>query len=250
MNTNLQKDRTQLALAIRLAERFGFHEGICNHFSLRVDDSGQERYLINPYGTHWSQIEAESLLLIDGDGAVLEGDGEVEDTARFIHVAGHRANPRHKALFHTHMPYATVLTMLEGAGRQLAMAHQTAIRFHGRMAYEGSFGGLAHDETEGERLAARAAEQPEVDVIFLANHGVIVGAPSVALAFDDLYYLERASRQQVLAMQTGQGLREIPDQMVELTSRQIRKDLDLNADKHFQSLAKVMLSHPDRVMTF
>ena len=250
MNTNVQKDRTQLALAIRLAERFGFHEGICNHFSLRVDDSSHERYLINPYGTHWSQIEAESLLLIDGDGTVLEGDGEVEDTARFIHVAGHRANPRHKALFHTHMPYATVLTMLDGASRQLAMAHQTAIRFYGRMAYEGSFGGLAHDETEGERLAARAAEEPEVDVVFLANHGVIVGAPSVALAFDDLYYLERASRQQVLALQTGQSLSEIPGQVVELTSRQIRKDLELNADKHFQALARVMQSHPDRVMTF
>ena len=215
-----------------------------------MDDSSGERYLINPYGIHWSQIEPESLLLIDGDGTVLEGEGEVEDTARFIHVAGHRANPRHKALFHTHMPYTTTLTMLEGAGGKLAMAHQTAIRFHGRTVYEDAFGGLAHDETEGERLAARAAEQPEADVIFLASHGVVVGGASVAIAFDDLYYLERASRQQVLAMQTGQTLREIPGQIVELTSRQIHKDLPHFADKHFQALAQVMLRNPDRVMTF
>lgn len=241
--------REELALAFRLAERFGFHEGICNHFSVRLDGTS-ERYLINPYGLHWSMIEADSLLVIDGDGRVLEGDGEVEDTARFIHVSGHRANPRHVALFHTHMPYATALTMLDGAAGALVMAHQTACRFHGRMALEPEFGGLAHDGAEGERLARRAAERPELDVVFLANHGVVVGAPSVALAFDDLYYLERACRQQVLAMQTGAPLKYLPDDVVEETARQMKRDLERYANKHFQALGDVLTSAPDRAMTF
>jgi len=114
-------DREQLALAFRLAERFGFHEGICNHFSLRVDQP-DEQYLINPYGLHWSEIEADTLLLIDGDGRILEGVGEVEDTARFIHVAGHRANARHRVLLHTHMPWATTLTLLAEPAGMLQMA--------------------------------------------------------------------------------------------------------------------------------
>jgi len=95
-----QEDRIDLANAFRLAEAFGFHEGICNHFSVRLDCE-EERYLINPYGTHWSEMKPESLLLIDGEGTVLDGDGMVEDSAKFIHIGGHRANARHKALLHT-----------------------------------------------------------------------------------------------------------------------------------------------------
>ena len=251
MSTTDTLRREELALAFRLAERFGFHEGICNHFSVRLDDDARgERYLINPYGLHWSMVRADSLLVIDGDGRVLEGEGEVEDTARFIHVAAHRANPRHVALFHTHMPYATTLTMLDGESGELAMAHQSACRFHGRIDRELEFGGLAHDAAEGERLARRATARPEVDIVFLANHGVVVGAPSVALAFDDLYYLERACRQQVLALQSGAPLKRLADDVVEATAAQMRRDLDSYAARHFRALGEVLAAAPDRAMTF
>jgi alkylated DNA repair protein (DNA oxidative demethylase) len=56
--------RRELAAAFRLAEKFGYSEGICNHFSVVVPGS-QERYLINPYGLHWSEMRPEHLLLID-----------------------------------------------------------------------------------------------------------------------------------------------------------------------------------------
>jgi len=244
--SNAQQDRHDLALAMRLAERFGFHEGICNHFSVRLD-TNDERYLINPYGVHWSEIQADTLLLIDGSGNIIEGDGEVEDTARFIHVAGHRANPRHKALFHTHMPNATSMTMLEGAAATLTMAHQTATRFHGRTGYEQSFGGLAHDESEGERLASKPQS---IDVVFLANHGIVVGGPTVAMAFDDLYYLERACRQHVLAMQTGARLKLIDDSTVEMTASQIMADLPEFSEKHFRALQRVLENNPNHAFVF
>lgn len=246
--------REQLALAFRLCERLGFHEGICNHLSLSLTPSASgevaERYLINPYGIHWSMMQPESLLTIDGAGHVLEGSGEVEDSARHIHVAAHRANPRHVAVFHTHMPYATSLTMLEGDAGKLAMAHQTACRFHRRIDYEPRFGGLAHDDAEGERLSARTASRQQTDVLFLAHHGVVVGGPSVALAFDDLYYLERACRQQVLATQGGGTLKLLPDDAVEETAAQYQRDLTIMAEGHFQALAEVMRASPDRVLTF
>ncbi len=245
----LHHDREQLSLAIRLAERFGFHEGICNHFSVALDGD-QEHYLINPYGLHWSEISAEALLLIDGDGNILEGDGELEDTARFIHVAGHRANPRHKALMHTHMPHATALTMLQGDHGALKMAHQTAARFAGRVAYEHTFGGIALDAEEGERLAKRASNAPHIDVVFLAAHGVVVGAPTVAQGFDDLYYLERACRQQLLAMQSGLPLVELSDDIVQVTAQQSQATLAEYAEKHFAALGRVLAANPDRVMTF
>lgn len=243
------RDREQLALAFRLAERFGFHEGICNHFSVRLACT-EELYLINPYGLHWSMMQPDSLLLIDGDGTILEGTGELEDTARFIHIAGHRANPRHRALLHTHMPWATTLTMLDDGHHHLLMAHQTATRFYGRVAYQPEFGGLANDAGEGDRLAAAATSAPEVDVSFLTQHGVVVGGKDVAMAFDDLYYLERACRQQVLAMQTGAPLKILPDHIVKHTCAQIMACQEHYAHKHFEALATVLMASPDRTMTF
>lgn len=227
--------RRDLAAAFVLAERFGFSEGICNHFSAVAPGEG-ERYLINPYGVHWAEMRPEDLLLIDGDGQVIEGEGEVEATARFIHVAGHRANPRHKVLLHTHMPHATALTMLDGG--RLEMAHQTAVRFWGRMAHHG-FGGLALDDAEGERIADAQRANLEADILFLDNHGVTVGGESVAVAFDDLYYLERACRQQILAQSTGLPLKPIADEVLRETHRQIAQVRVPSADQHFEALKRV-----------
>ena len=248
--------RRELAAAFRLAEKFGYSEGICNHFSIVVPGSAdasvakrgsattsaseaphkEERYLINPYGLHWSEMEARHLLLIDGEGQVIEGDGEVEATARHIHVAGHRANPRHACILHVHMPWATTLTMLKGG--RLEMAHMTAARFYDRVAYQ-SYGGIALDEAEGARLAQAQKANQNADVMFLMHHGVSIGGPTIALAFDDLYYLERACRQQVLAMSTGRPLDILPEDQVKETARQYMQLLDVQAEKHFQALMRI-----------
>lgn len=234
---SIARDRDDLATAVRLAAHFDFNEGICNHFSVQCDGP-EELYLINAYGWHWSEVTAERLLLIDGDGNVLDGEGEVETTALNIHVAGHRANPRHKAIFHVHMPYATAITMIDGG--RLLMAHQTACRFLGRIGYEDEYGGLAASEEEGERIAREAKENAQIDCMFLANHGVVCSGPSVAHAFDDLYYLERAARQQVLAQSTGLPLKLIPDAIVELTAEQFRADFDEYSQKHFDALRRLV----------
>lgn len=227
--------RRELAAALRLAEKFGYSEGICNHFSVVVPGA-DERYLINPYGRHWSEMRAEHLLLIDGDGQVIEGEGEVEATARHIHVQGHRANPRHQCILHVHMPYATSLTMVKGG--RLEMAHQTAARYFGRMAYH-SFGGIALDESEGKRIAEAQRSNPNADVFFLAHHGVSIGGPSISFAFDDLYYLERACKQQVLAMSTGRPLELMAEDQVAETARQYMQLIDFQAQKHFEALMRI-----------
>ena len=234
---SISKDREDLSAAIRLAAYFDLHEGICNHFSVECDGD-DELYLINAYGWHWSEVTPDRLLLIDGDGNVLEGEGEVEASARNIHISSHRANPRHKAIFHVHMPYATSISMLEGG--RLLMAHQTACRFYGRIGYEEEFGGLAVTEEEGERIAREARSKSDIDCMFLANHGVVCSGPSVAQAFDDLYYLERASRQQVLAQSTGLPLQLIPDDIVKLTAEQFRTDFLEYATAHFEAAKRLV----------
>ncbi|WP_211110405.1 aldolase [Acuticoccus mangrovi] len=233
MTTELRED---LAAAFRTAAAMDLNEGICNHFSVVVPGD-DERYLINPYGIHWSEMRPDHLLLIDGDGQVVEGDGVVEATARFIHVAAHRANPRHAAVLHTHMPHCTALTMVEGG--RLEMAHQTACRFHDRIAYVEEFGGLALDESEGASIATTARNDAHIDVFFLAHHGVTVCGATVAEAFDDLYYLERAARQQVLAQSTGLPLKIIPEAQVDHTARQMRQVMKVQAEEHFAVLKRL-----------
>ena len=171
-------------------------KGVCNHFS--ADAADGKRFLLNRYGLHWSEVTASNLLALDADGRILEGEGEFEKTAFYIHSRIHLANPSATCVLHTHMPYATALTLLENG--RLEMVEQNALRFHDDIAYDDIYNGLVVDNAEGDRLARVLGSKR---VMFLANHGVIVVGPTVAEAFDSMYYLERACRLQVLARSTG-----------------------------------------------
>jgi ribulose-5-phosphate 4-epimerase/fuculose-1-phosphate aldolase len=196
----VRKLRADLALALRAADYHGLSEGVCNHFSIALPD-GSDRFLINPRGLHWSEVGARDILLVDADGRRLAGRHEVEPTAMFIHAAVHRIGKK-ACVLHTHMPYATALTLTEGRALDTTLS-QGAMRFHGRVAVDRRYNGLALDAAEGERIAFA---MNGADVAFLANHGVIVCGERIDHAYDDLYYLERACRHQVLAMSTGMAL--------------------------------------------
>jgi ribulose-5-phosphate 4-epimerase/fuculose-1-phosphate aldolase len=195
--SNYQTEKEDLTAALRWAARLGLSEGVCNHFSVEV---APDRYLINPQGLHWEEVCAGDILLIDGQGQVIEGRHGIEPSAFFIHSWIHRLNPQAKAILHTHMPYATALTLVQGG--RLIFSHQNALRFWGRVAYDDVYGGIALDDAEGERIGRSMAGK---EVMFMASHGVTVTGSSLAWAFDDLYYLERACMHQALAQQAAGG---------------------------------------------
>ena len=112
-------EREDLTAALRWAAQLGLNEGVCNHFSLEV---GPDRYLINPQGLHWGEVCAADMLLIDSQGRVVEGRHAIEPSAFFIHSWIHRLNPHAKAILHTHMPYATALTLVDGGRLQAQVA--------------------------------------------------------------------------------------------------------------------------------
>ncbi len=229
--------RIDLAAAFRLAVRLDLHEGVCNHFSVmlpRLDNEG-DRFLLNRFGLHWSEVTASNLLALDADGRVLEGQGEYEKTAFHIHSRIHLANPHAACVLHTHMPYATALTLLENG--RLEMAEQNALRFFDDIAYDDIYNGLVVDNAEGDRLARVLGNRR---VMFLANHGVIVVGASVAEAFDSLYYLERACRLQVLARSMGGRLRPVRPEVVRAAYRLMRDDAPKYAEAHFTALKRIL----------
>jgi ribulose-5-phosphate 4-epimerase/fuculose-1-phosphate aldolase len=225
--------RIDLAAAFRLAVRMDLHEGVCNHFTLMLPDA--KRFLLNAYGLHWSEVTASNLLALDARGNILEGEGEAEKTAFYIHSRIHLANPHAACVLHTHMPFATALALTE-PGR-LEMVEQNALRFAGDIAYDDTYNGLVVDDAEGDRLARILGEKR---VLFLANHGVIVVGPSVAEAYDLMYYLERACRLQVLARATGLPFRKVRPEVVGETYRMILADTPKYAGAHFAALKRLL----------
>jgi ribulose-5-phosphate 4-epimerase/fuculose-1-phosphate aldolase len=229
----LSQARIDLAAALRWAHRLGLSEGVCNHFSLAAPGV-PGRFLVNPQGLHWSEIVPSDIVLVDGDGKLVGGKHPVEPTAFFIHSRIHRARRKPACVLHTHMPFATSITLLD-SGR-LDPVSQNALRFYGRVAYDEEYNGLALDDAEGDRIGAKLGDH---DVLFLAHHGVIVCGDSVANAFDDLYYLERAAMLQVLAQGTGKTVRRIPHSFAAATAKQFVGERQQSV-LHFDSLKRIL----------
>lgn len=225
--------RNDLTAALRWASRLGYGEGVCNHFSMEIPGE-PGHFIINPQGLHWSEVTSDDLVVVDAQGRHVSGRHAVEPTAFFIHGSIHRGKPTAKCVLHTHMPYATALTLIR-SGR-VEWASQNSLKFYGRIAYDDDYNGLALDEAEGNRMCAQLAD---ADVIFLANHGIIVTGPTIAAAFDDLYYLERACMLQVLAMSTGKPLRTVEERIAAETARQMAQESG-QSELHFAAIKRML----------
>ena len=223
--------RRDLALALRAAEHHGLSEGVCNHFSVELGD-GSARFLINPRGLHWSEIGGDDIVMVDAHGERLAGRHPVEPTAMFIHAAVHRI-ARKACVLHTHMPHATALTLTTARAPDPTLS-QNAMRFMGRLAIDPHYNGLALDAGEGERIAHA---MNGADIAFLANHGVIVCGATIAWAYDDLYYLERACQQQILAAASGFPLAPVAPALAGRVAAQVQGER-MQSDLLFESLRR------------
>lgn len=240
--TDLHPLRTDLAAAFRWAARLNLHESIANHFSVAANDTGS-RFLLNPVGSHFARMRASDLLLLDvHDPATLQGDNAPDPTAWTLHAALHQALPQARCILHTHMHNATVLSCLKDF--EFLMLDQNACRFHQRIAYDRDYAGMALQAQEGERVAALLGKGKSV--LFMGNHGVIVVGPTVAQAFDELYYLEKACALQVSALATGRALALIPDAVARLACSQWNDYPTRFSELHFTALKNILnLEEPD-----
>ena len=225
--------RCELACAFRWAVRHDFHEAAANHFSLAVSDDGS-KFLINPNGKHFSRINASNLLLLDAnDAQTLKRADAPDPSAWGLHGSLHRNVPHARCILHVHSTYATVLASLEDS--LMKPIDQNTARFFNRVVVDEGFGGMAFQE-EGERICKLMHDKR---IMIMGNHGLMITAPSVAQAYDDMYYFERSAKNYVKALMTQKPMRVLSDEIAEKTARQW-ENYKFAPENHFSELMAIL----------
>ncbi len=233
MSNELTQARIDLAAVLRWSARLRYQQGVCNHYSVLAPDS-DNLFLVNPEGFFWSEVTAGSLLLCDLDGAIVEGRGTVEVSAFSLHAPIHRRNKRARAVLHTHTPYATALCLIDQA--KVEPVFLAGLQFFGKIAYDEECHGAAFNTAEGDREAAILGDS---NVLMMRNHGPIVVGPTIASAFDRLYYLEQTCERQLLAMAAQRPLRAVKDSYAQELANMVPV-FDAYAEKHLAAIKRVL----------
>lgn len=189
--------RVDCACAYRLVAHFGMDDLIYNHISARIP--GTHEYLLNPFGMMYDEITASSLIKVDVTGKLLwepefpAGLPYKFNPAGFvIHGAIHEEKPEVACIIHTHSLASMAISALDAGVLPMT---QTSMRFD-QIAYH-DYEGVVVTLDERKRMLASMGD---AEVLMLRNHGVLVTGKSVAMAFNNIYRIERACRSQLMAL--------------------------------------------------
>tara|TARA_B100000579_G_scaffold126171_1_gene101750 strand:- start:1080 stop:1808 length:729 start_codon:yes stop_codon:yes gene_type:complete len=203
-----------LAAVFRWTAKLNMHEGIANHFSVCLPGSNGSFY-VNGTGMHFSKIKVSDLVLIEEEKfEEMQNKPEIVDpTAINIHGTIHKKVPSAKCILHVHAKYATALSCLKNP--TLPPIDQNTMRFYNRVTFYNDFGGLGFEE-ESEKMANCIGNH---NILLLANHGILTAASTVAQAFDDLFYFEKACETYITALSTGKELNIVSSEVAEKTAQ-------------------------------
>src|SRR3954454_2059992 len=143
-----RKARVELAACYRIFDMLGWTEMIFNHITLRVPGP-EPRFLINPFGLHYREITASSLVLIDLEGNVLrESRWPVNRAGFVIHSAVHGAVAHAHCVMHTHTTNGGAISRLKDG---LSSDNFSGAMLHGSVPYH-KLQGVTVDLAERESL--------------------------------------------------------------------------------------------------
>jgi ribulose-5-phosphate 4-epimerase/fuculose-1-phosphate aldolase len=192
--------RLELAACYRVFAMVGWDEMIFNHITVKLDDQ-PGAFLINPYGMHFSEVTASSLIKIDIDGNKLDADNPWHvNKAGFVqHSLFHRELPDAHAIIHTHTTATMAVCSLDGG---LMPTNFYACNFMGQLGYH-DFEGITVREEEGERLLRSLGDKR---ILMLKNHGPVVMGKTLPEAFIKYWVLQRACEIQLATMSMGKPI--------------------------------------------
>jgi ribulose-5-phosphate 4-epimerase/fuculose-1-phosphate aldolase len=222
--------RQDLSDAFRICHQFGWSESVGNHFSAAASADGAQ-FLLNAKWQHFATIKPADLLLLNSrDAAATSGPNAPDASAWCIHGTIHRRLPEARVVLHCHSPYATALACLKDP--TIVPIDNNTARFYGRTAYDLAFGGIADAAEEGERIADVLGDK---SVLVMGNHSVTIIGETVADAFEDLYFFEKAAQTLILAKSSGDPLAVLSDAVAHNTADGWRNYSGMAA-RHFDYL--------------
>jgi ribulose-5-phosphate 4-epimerase/fuculose-1-phosphate aldolase len=187
--------RDDVASACRVLATHGHGDLIWGHVSVRDPHGGGTWMKRRSIGI--DETRPEDVLLIDGAGRVLVGDGEVHGEFP-IHTQVLRAHPEVNAVVHTHAPHAVAFDAL--AVPLLPISHDAPLFVPPDVARFRQTADLIVTLALGDDVAAAIAGR---NALLLRNHGIVTAGRNVAEAVLAAVFLERACQQQLLAMSAG-----------------------------------------------
>jgi len=205
--------RQELAACYRIFAMFGWDELIFNHITVKLEEEGA--FLINPYGMHFSEVTASSLVKVDIDGNKLDVDNPWHvNRAGFVqHSLFHRHLHDVGTIIHTHTTATVAVCSLEGG---LLPINFYACNFMGQLAYHDFEGVTARDE-EGPALLRSLGNKR---IMMLRNHGPVVMGRTLPEAFVKYWVLQRACEHQVTTMSMGLPI-HVPAEVIAVHQRDI-----------------------------
>ena len=188
--------RTDLAALYRLVALYGWDDMIFTHISARVPGP-EHHFLINPYGLFFGEMTASALVKVDLDGNVVQETPYNINPAGFtIHSAIHAARDDAHYVMHLHTDQGVaVAAQAEG----LLPLSQHALICLPHLAYH-DYEGIALNLDERERLVADLGDK---SLCLLRNHGTLTVGATAAECWNGMFFLERACKQQVMALSAG-----------------------------------------------
>jgi ribulose-5-phosphate 4-epimerase/fuculose-1-phosphate aldolase len=203
--------RIQLAGTYRVFAMLGWTELIYNHITARLPGP-DSHFLINPFGLHYTEVNASSLVRVDLEGRIVgESRHRVNPAGFVVHAAIHRALPDAHCVMHTHTTAGQAVACSESG---LENANFYSAQLHGLIAYH-DFEGITVRPDEGPRLVANLGDKP---LMILRNHGLLSIGETIAQAFVRLWTLNRACEVQ-LANATLGAARHISDDVAARCTR-------------------------------
>jgi ribulose-5-phosphate 4-epimerase/fuculose-1-phosphate aldolase len=209
--------RVDLAACYRLVSHYDMDDLFATHISARAPGA-EEHFLLNPYGMHFSEITASSLVKVDLDGNIVQDTEHVINPAGFvIHSAIHAARHDAKCVMHTHTVAGMAIASMEEG---LQPWFQKATRYYNTVAYH-DFEGVADDLDERDRLVQDLGDK---DYLVLRNHGLLVCGPTIGQTFKEMFAMEKACKTQLAIMQAGGKIIEISDNLLQHTQQQFARN--------------------------
>src|SRR5262245_39699023 len=213
-NSAVDRVALETAATTRLLEAEGILD-YSGHVSIRIP--GQDAFVIQIGSHSRAEVEPGSMLVVDYNGKVLEGDGQPPSEIP-IHIEILKARPDVQAVLHSHMELAIAFTMMEGV--KLLPMRARASRWKSGIPTDPD---PSHIKTTEQGKALAKTLGPHHAVLMRA-HGLTLVAESATALFVHAGHFQENAAAQMQALQAGAKPLPLTDAEIEQIEKMEMRD--------------------------